>query len=318
MLTTQRKLLISAVVVILTGTLWPGLYVNAANKPVRQGDSLTISPLRVEHKLERGQNVASTVKIKNSGTNRLTAKMYAELFSTTNELYDQIFTRSSDALSADKWISFSQESYSLEPNQEIKVNFQINVPQAATPGGHYVAIFAQIEPPETTATNDIVQIKRVASLIFLEISGKLDKSGRLVSVKTPFWHRKGDINVSLRLQNTGNAHFRADGWVRLRTIWGSERTKTRIDGLLLPDTTRLLEPVLPAPRWPGIYKVQAYISFPNQATTKSTWIVILPPTWLTILGILVLSAVTWQTTSRLKARRASAKTHKNKDKTDKN
>lgn len=69
------------------------------------------------------------------------------------------FVRKSELVFEDQqlstWISLSEPSITLAPGEEKSINFTIQVPEDATPGGHYAAVFFKNPGSETSAGGNI-------------------------------------------------------------------------------------------------------------------------------------------------------------------
>lgn len=259
------------------------------NQALAAKESLTVSPTKSTFELIKGQQASGFIKIKNSGEQPINVELYTELFSVINLQYDYEFNKPDNKLSASNWVSFDQKEYRLEPKQQTVVNYHIKVPEQAEAGGYYVAVFAQTKS-QNSQQDDIVEIKRVASLLYIENAGEITKSGNIESFKTTFWHKDAPLDADIILKNSGNTHYRVDGYLKLKNIFGSELKSSRVQGLLMPNTSRLFEAAVQKPTWPGLYKLETQITFP--ASTKNIsakWIVFYPPVY--IVATIVLLAV---------------------------
>lgn len=267
-----------------------------ASSALAAKEGLTVSPPTRNLSLAPGQTVESSIKLKNSGAMPVEVDIYTEGFNIKNEFYDQEFHHDGNPLAAENWLVIDQKKYLMQPGQEATVGYHIKVPANAEPGGHYVAIFAQTEPK--AARGDVVEIKRLAHLLYIEVTGAISRTGQIDLLTGSFWPKRSPIASQLRLTNTGNTHYRVDGFVTLTNVLGSEVSRARVEGLLMPRTTRLFTTANEAPDWPGIYKQTAQISFPNGPPVQKTrWVLYLPPLYLYLLGgllIVVIGTIIWR------------------------
>lgn len=267
--------------------------------PIRSSarESLTVSPPRVEFKVVPGQTVTSNIKLENSGDTALDVAIYASSFAVKNENYDQEFDQSNNHLTVNNWFKFDQTNYHLLPKTSQLVNYKIEVPNSAEPGGHYAAVFAQTQADHSNS-GDVVEMKRLASLVYIEVAGEISRQGGIESLQVSRWQKSSPIKSQLRLQNSGNTHYRIDGYVGIKNIFGAEVSRSRVNGLLLPSTTRLFGVENEAPSWPGLYKVEANIGFPDgKSQVKSNWIIYLPPLYIyaiSLILIVVVAAAVWR------------------------
>lgn len=251
-------------------------------------ESLTISPLRNELKLIPGQQYEASVKLENSGEADLEAAIYASSFSIKNENYDQEFNQLNSPSSVNNWVKFSQNTIFLPAKSKQSIKYIVSVPANAEPGGHYAAIFAQTKSQNQKKT-DVIEVKRVASLVNMEVAGDIVRTGKIESLQSNLWQNNHQILSQLRLYNDGNTHYRVDGYQRLKNLLGRELGSVRLSGLLLPQTTRLFESNIDAPDWPGIYKLESTVSFPNSGwQSKTNWIIYFPNQYIVITGLLLL------------------------------
>lgn len=268
-------------------------------------ESLTIGPPRTEYKLEPGQVVEGVVKLKNGGDLDMDVAVYPASFAIKNEAYDQEFYRPDNILAANNWFQFSQNKYHLLPKTSQLVNYKINVPAGAEPGGHYAAIFAQTQS-NNQKVSDVVEVKRVASLVYIEIAGRVTRDGSIESLKTNRWHSASPVTTQLRLKNKGNTHYRVDGFVTIKNLFGKEVSQSRINNLLLPNTVRLFDISSDAPDWPGLYKLEAKVSFPNgTVNSRPVWFIYLPHSYIYAAAVILFCLITvifWRWLRKKKAK----------------
>lgn len=254
-------------------------------------ESLTISPLRNELKLIPGQQYEASVKLENNGEADLEVAIYASSFTVKNENYDQEFNQLNSPSSVNNWFKFSQNTIFLPAKSKQSIKYIISMPANAEPGGHYAAIFAQTKAQNQKKT-DVIEVKRVASLVNMEVAGDIVRTGKIESLRSNLWQNNHQILSQLRLYNDGNTHYRVDGYQRLKNLLGREVGSVRLSGLLLPQTTRLFESNIDAPDWPGIYKLESAVSFPNSGwQSKSGWIIYFPNQYIVITGLLLLGLI---------------------------
>lgn len=273
--------------VVVAGFVLVGL-ISFHSSALAARESLSVSPTKAEFKLTPGQQIGSSIKIKNSGDVAMNVEIVTELFTVKNEYYDQEFKQSDNHLAANNWFDFAQGSYYLEPKQEKTVNYNVAVPKDAEPGGHYVAIITQTKS-NGVASAGVFEIRRIASLMYFQISGDITKTGSIESLETDYWQKASPINTKLMLRNSGNTHYRADGVIILKNIFNKEIKRTSFDVLLLPNTSRLFESRLEGLKFPGFYKLETNIVFPQGGkAVKMANMLYLPPVHIYILGAIVI------------------------------
>ena len=229
-----------------------------------------------------GETRSDKITIRNTGATALTISLSVERFEVANEQYDYRF----GAGKASDWVRFVDQEFLLQPNQEREAAYSVAIPTNASPGGYYFAIFAAGEPPQ--ANDAIREVKRVASMVYLEVPGAVSREGRIVGVSLPWLTTNRQTSYELRLINQGNTHFDIDARLGLSRLIGGSMGERQLTGLLLPGTIRNLSGSLDLPTWPGLYRLQGRVGFPDGAQNLPDRYILYMPVWFMLLIAVVL------------------------------
>lgn len=211
---------------------------------------LTVSPIRSELEIAPGISQDGVLTITNSTKETMVVDLTAESFSVINQQYDYAFTSESEMA---KWVSFSDSKIELAAGESKKANFTIGVPLSAEPGGRYISLFASTNT-HVDSDSSIVSRQRVASLLYLTVTGKITRSGNLIYLTSPNIVT-GKVNWSMVLQNTGTTHFRSRYDIKILNIINNDVVaNSQGDALILPGSLRLITDELPSLKLPGLYK----------------------------------------------------------------
>ncbi len=277
-------------------TLLTGLFVlvplkaSAASKPA---PGLRLSPLRSYPVQKPGQSVTGSLTLTNNTDKPIVATMQAETFKVTNSNYDYSF----DADEIAKWVHFYDTEVSLVPKQTKVVNYSLEVPSGAAGGGYYFALMASAQPAANP--NGVLEIKRVSSLVYLEVGGKLIKKGQLVNLNLPWFSFSKTIPVEVNMANNGNTHIRS----RLdMTTWrwpGQQQVnRSQQENFLLPRTVRKIDAKLTLKFLPGIYNVKVEYAPPQGGVMRQEKSVVYVPPWsIVLVGVVVVGVaaeLAWQ------------------------
>lgn len=123
---------------------------------------------------------------------------------------------------ASKWFTFHEESYYLEFEDTIKATYTINVPEDATPGGHYVALIFSRSSDGVSKDSGVGLGQEIGDLILMTVSGDYVDRGELVDFrvvdknKDNEWVEKKTFEFlpaffSIRYKNTGTVHTHIGG-----------------------------------------------------------------------------------------------------------
>ena len=275
--------------VVLTSilaTLIVGIFVVPSAHAASAARQLTITPLRSEYTIPAGTTQKGTITLKNTGTEALDVTLDAEAFKVINENYDYSFQPNS---TLGTWVGFSSDDFELTPNSSKNVEYSLNIPIDAEPGGKYLSLFASSIP--TNDSSAIVPVERVGSLLYLTIPGGTTQAGKLLSLHTPSVVF-GTSSWNATIQDSGTNHFRSTYSATLSDAFGRKLSTTTDSRLILPQTVRLLSGDIPAPTWLGVYKVTYDFSLgdsPDAVQTK--WLVSLPPLQIAALMVILLALV---------------------------
>lgn len=246
-----------------------------AEEPDDRSFGLRISPLRVRPVLYPGETASTTIKIKNLNDNDQMVAVSAQNFAVVNEDYDYRFEYTEDT----DWIRFADNSIVLRPDEELELPYSLAVPSTAPPGGYYFAILAATK--SSAASAHLRETQRVASLVYLEVGGDVERRGDIASFDVPRLSFNNTVPITARPVNRGNTHFDSDIRVSVRGLAGDG--SARLQGMVLPGTIRRLSGELQLPRLPGAYKVTARYSFDDANVQHVSRTVLYLPVWFLLL-----------------------------------
>lgn len=263
---------------------------------------LTISPLRTEIEIAPGISQAKTLSITNNNKTPIAVRLSAEEFSVINQQYDYAFNVETQL---SKWVTFTPDTLELAVGETKTAIFRVGVPINAEPGGRYISMFATTD---ASASNDgVASRQRVASLIYMTVSGEVSRSGKLATLNSP-WFMTGPSDWTVTLQNTGSTHYRSRYNVVVYPLLGDgEIARVNGDVLILPGTVRLVKDKIPHPGLPGIYKVVYTIGLGDTpAEVQTRYIVYLPPVAIivSVFAIILILSLISEYRSRTKKRQS--------------
>ncbi|MCA9337523.1 hypothetical protein KC951_02330 [Candidatus Saccharibacteria bacterium] len=253
--------------------------------PKEQG--VKVAPLRTLVAHEPGNTSSAKLKLTNETDKRLTIELTAENFNVIGEQYDYSFSVNDSA----QWVRFVDPKIILEPGEKKEVSYSLAVPPDATPGGYYIALIATNLEPENT--NDINEVTRVASLVYLEVVGDIARKGQLLTIDMPWFTSTNIIDTSVRVANQGNIHLDTRIGVEYYPWPLSNKSQSQqLRALTLPHTTRQITGQLDLGTMPGVYRVTYSYAPPQGGLEQQTHTVVYCPPWamllvITLLGIIV-------------------------------
>jgi hypothetical protein len=215
--------------------------------------ALTISPPVRELMGDPGGTVSGIVKLYNETDRDITVYPSTAIFkakpSENGEPDFPDLEKNNNESDLASWIKIPQGPMTIRSLDWQTIVFEINVPKDAEPGGHYAAIFFSPQNPADTSSDAVSVNYKTGSLLLLSISGNVKEGGALkefASDKTFYDHIPASFAV--RVENTGNMHFKPEGTVAVTNVFGSnvadlKIVKAEAGGNVLPKSTRKYEVV---------------------------------------------------------------------------
>ena len=207
--------------------------------------SLITSPLPISLVTEPGTSVSTDIKVKNGGREEETLKINLMKFKAYEdtgkpELLDP--EPEDDFLN---WVSFSEPSFSLGPNEWKTITATFTVPKEASFGYYYALVFSRANDDETLPGETAI-VGGTAVLVLLE--ARVKDAVRSVEVAEFSAERRFyeflPATFRITLKNTGTIHLSPRGNIFIDR--GDTKNITAIEvnsekGNILPDSSRIFE-----------------------------------------------------------------------------
>ncbi len=186
------------------------------------------------------------------------------------------------------YISFPQNSISLELGERARIPVTISVPADAEPGGYYGSIFVTTLRKGVAVTDAAPQptspiIARIGSLIFLTVKGDVERSGQTLGVDIvdngKLWLEEGPINLGITYENTGSVHLNPYGEISITNMLGEEVGFVELEPwFVLPKAIRNREVTWDREFLFGRYTIEVRVNrgYDNIVDTVSTSFWVLP------------------------------------------
>lgn len=273
------------------------------------GQALSISPPVLELNADPGQTVTASIKLTNISSGELLIKNQINDFGAKNETGEPniIFEdNESSVYSLKNWV-VAPAPFKIASKQTKLVDFQINVPKDAEPGGHYAVFRFTGQAPELEESG-VALSASLGSLVLLKISGNVQEKASIAdyfsaneqSTKTGFFESQ-PINFVERIRNDGNVHINPTGTIEILDIFNRKVDTLQVNGspsdpknpprAILPASTRKFEQTLSKNWLFGPYRAKMHLTYGQQNqhsldSVISFWVI---PYKLIALAIVVLT-----------------------------
>jgi hypothetical protein len=199
------------------------------------------------------------------------------------------------------WITVDRDNFELRKNESVVINYKISVPQDANLGGHYGVIFfrtlcnsEQDKAVVATDKSTLCVSGRVGTLFLVQVGGLADRAGKIEKVEVPKFSISDKADVSIEIRNVGNTHFKPEGEVLAKNLFGQAVYKMKIkDKTLLPTTSHIFSGILERKDMVGFYKIDGYVKDGNGNELKFRRRLFMPPWKEFLIAVLSVLAMTW-------------------------
>jgi hypothetical protein len=269
---------------------------------------LTVSPLIIELEAAAGDVLTEHVTVTASGDEPITVELVHADFGFGDDYQVVLIDDSAPettAFSTRDWFSMPQQRYRIPAGQTRRLPLRIEVP-ANTPGGTYLgAALMRLVPPDTEL--DGSQVRAVAQsgpLVFIAVEGGDPPRPVVNRFDVPRLQRSGPIRPRLEIGNRGDEFFSLEGTVTLRGGGREDEVTVRrqyvvpgepreiraaaADGASDEGELRLGSSNLRLGRYVITSRLRMEPTGTTLVSTRTVWIV---PTWVWLLGGLLLAVL---------------------------
>lgn len=218
------------------------------NTPVAAADTpdyrMQVSPSFAEiEEMQPGKSYDGVFKVQNTGGKDLDYAITITPYSVKDDKYaldsdtETAYTQMKD------WITLSQDSGKLSPNDAEEIKYTIRVPQDAPAGGQYALINIRlVQENDSNSGATITANKQIGFRLLGEIEGNTRRTGKVTEQNIPSILFNPPISATSVVENTGNTHITASYVLRVFPLFSNEEVYTNEDSpyevTVLPETSR--------------------------------------------------------------------------------
>lgn len=268
----------------LLGTAAPAY----AAEPV---ESITLSPTSKTIRVDRGATLADSLTVLNDGQTAYTFKVYAAPYSVKDSAYTPDFVSNGPRSDAFQWVQFPQTQWTVEPRQTVTVPYTLRVSPQAAPGGHYGAIFVEVQSGSEGQEQNLARKKRVGSIVYATVNGDLTMKGSVGASTIPWFQSAAPLHASTTIHNTGNGDFLTQTTYTVRDVFGGVKYTETKEYPILPETTRDILFNWDRSPWVGLYNVEINMTVLGKKDVRSGYVVVMPKWLVFLLGLVTLVGI---------------------------
>lgn len=237
------------------------------------GINYSVTPIKYELELQPGESITLPVSIRNNSGNTVTLPTATSDFQANGTGWVPSIVRKSELVYPDQelstWITLWAPSVTMAPWKEESINFTIDVPTTATPGGHYWAVLFTNAWWESTVTWDIGITVDYGIIILVNVSWEIMVA---VEIEDPIisWRWNIFYDICEWSDTSGSIYDGSCGeWV-VSTIQQEDScmlwdfTPSKYDNTCFGavDTSDLIDSGVPSWNWTNTWEFNIDFSFP--------------------------------------------------------
>ncbi len=207
---------------------------------------LVTSPLPISLAAEPGTTVSTQLKVKNAGSADETLKIDIMKFNAYEDSGKPALMELEPTDTLDDWVSFSEQTFTIAPEEWKTVTATFALPPEASFGYYYAFVFTRADTERELKPQETAMVGGTATLVLLE--AKVPDAKREVTVAEFSTDRRIyeflPATFTIALKNTGNVHVAPRGNIFLSQWDGKEVALLEVNegkGNILPSSTRIFE-----------------------------------------------------------------------------
>lgn len=269
---------------------------------------LQISPAKQDiGELKPGETKSGSFKVQNTGSKEFSFKVGVFPYTVSDESYTPNYDQESKYTDIVKWVTFSKDTGTVQPGEEVVVEYKIVVPKDVPAGGQYAILAAETTGDESSASGTgIVAVRRVGMLLYSEVEGETRRTGSVQENNIPGILFNPPISGTSIVENTGNVHTQAEYVLQVFPLFSDEEVYTNEENpttlTILPETRRFNTVSWEgAPRL-GIFKVKQTVKIFDEVSVTEKLVFLCPIWFLFIVLAVIFCAIAWLVV-RIRARK---------------
>ncbi len=218
--------------------------------------ALTVSPTIFDQTTDPGSVLKGTITLTNETDSAQTYYTSVQNFVAEGEDGRQQFLPETDKTGLATWLKTTVPSLFLKSGESREVNWTIDLPKSAEPGGHYGAVFFSTQPPNDKGVTVGIGAK-LGVLFLVNVNGEIKENAVIESFRVT----EGDsafggtetsllshlpADFELRLRNQGSVHLRPVGQIDIQSMLGRKSASIAVnplDSKVLPNSIRRIRSV---------------------------------------------------------------------------
>lgn len=201
--------------------------------------------------------------------------------------------------SAAAWIGVSPSMFTVKPHEKQIINYYIQIPKDAKPGGHYAALVYQPKVDVKAEQTGGIVSTQIGSLFYVTVKGPVKEDAKVTKFFANNFQEYGPVKILTQIKNNGDLHITPTGTIKLTGLFTNssynfnDQQKSSVPvGNIFPETLRDFENTVGKTLMIGQYKAELLASYGvnNNLPLASTVYFWVFPWRITLIIILLIIA----------------------------
>lgn len=260
----------------------------------------SVLPMGQRFSLEAGHTYTGSITISNSINATEDFAYFVEVapYTLIGDDYSTDFATTSAYTAITDWITVSNPTGILHPNEHHVIDFTITVPENAPAGGQYAALVVSEDPAAAAATEgiNVKNVLSLASVIYADVAGVTIRDGSIIDNYLPSFSFDNHIAATATIENRGNVHSDAiivinvENLLTGETIFPLEEEKDKFQEIVMPESTRFITRTIDGLPPLGAVKISQAVYF-NDLVSKNEQTLIICPLWFIFLVTFAVASI---------------------------
>lgn len=283
----KTKLLIYLfLVLILTSACIGRAYAQQATR------TITISPPTVQVTLDPGKISSGVLRIINDSSESLTFQTSMQDFIVKDDQGTPTILPPdtlSNKYSAANWVAIYPQEVTVAPHQKAELNYYIQVPLDARPGGHYTAVMYNPKSNISVKGSGAAVKTSIGTLFYVTVNGPVNIKASINKFFSSFLWDFGPVVLNTNILNVSDIHITPKGSITLTNMLGQKSDeKSLATHNIFPGVSRSYQTTMGRKFMLGLYKVNLKATYgPNNAPLMATLSFIVFPWKIAVFIILM-------------------------------
>jgi hypothetical protein len=141
--------------------------------------------------------------------------------------------------SAAAWMGVTPQTFVIPSKKRQNLNYFIQIPGNAKPGGHYAAVVFVPVDEKTTVENTGSRVNgQVGTLFSVAVNGPIKESATVTKFFTNGLQEYGPVNILTQIKNFGDLHIKPQGYITVSDLLGRKAILPLKENNVFPQAAR--------------------------------------------------------------------------------